>query len=132
MLRYLGAVKEIKTIIQKYNLTVMCTIARYACAYESIAKPEWWSKTKRSTLSSLVSRSLTHTPSAGPIVEQATHLCDLSRYFGGEVDLASILAHSVEWYEDPGRLSKVPIEENRIEEDDRIPRVTSATWYVVR
>jgi hypothetical protein len=32
---------------------------------------------------------------------------DLSRYFGGEVDLETIMAHSIEWYEQPGKLSKV-------------------------
>jgi hypothetical protein len=37
----------------------------------------------------------------------AAHFCDLSRYFGGEVDLETIMAHSVEWYEKPGQLSKV-------------------------
>lgn len=25
----------------------MSTVARYACAYESIAKPDWWDKSKR-------------------------------------------------------------------------------------
>lgn len=35
------------------------------------------------------------------------HFCDLARYFGGEVDLDSIMANSVEWYEKPGKLSKV-------------------------
>jgi len=39
-------------------------------------------------------------------VEQATHFCDLSRYFGGEVKLPSVLAHSLEWHETPGQLSK--------------------------
>lgn len=32
---------------------------------------------------------------------------DLSRYFGGEVRLGSIMAHSLEWNEAPGKLSKV-------------------------
>lgn len=36
-----------KQIIEENNLTVMATIARYACAYESIAKPDWWNKSKR-------------------------------------------------------------------------------------
>ena len=35
------------------------------------------------------------------------HFVDLSRYFGGEVLLDSISAHSVEWYEKPGQLSLV-------------------------
>lgn len=39
-----------KQIINENQLTVMSTIARYACAYESIAKPEWWDKAKRQAL----------------------------------------------------------------------------------
>jgi len=40
MLRYLKAVQMMKQIIEENNLTVMFTIARYACAYEAIAKPD--------------------------------------------------------------------------------------------
>jgi Putative oxidoreductase C terminal domain len=47
MLRYLKAVQMMKKIIEENNLTVMCTTARYACAYESIAKQDWWDKSKR-------------------------------------------------------------------------------------
>lgn len=47
MLRYLKAVQMMKQIINDNNLTVMATIARYACAYESILKPDWWTKSKR-------------------------------------------------------------------------------------
>ena len=47
MLRYLRAVQMMKQIIIENNLTVMATIARYACAYEAIAKPDWWDKSKR-------------------------------------------------------------------------------------
>jgi predicted dehydrogenase len=68
--------------------------------------------------------------SAGPIIEQGTHFCDLSRYFGGEVDISTVAAHSLEWYEDAGRLSKLNIDESKIAEENRIPRVTSATWRV--
>ena len=70
--------------------------------------------------------------SAGPVVEQGTHFCDLSRYFGGEVDISSVTAHSLEWYEDAGKLSGMVIDENKIEAENRIPRITSATWYVNR
>ena len=66
--------------------------------------------------------------SAGPIIEQGTHFCDLSRYFGGEVDIATVTAHSLEWYEPAGKLSKMAIDESAIAEEDRISRVTSATW----
>ncbi|OJT04314.1 hypothetical protein TRAPUB_4948 [Trametes pubescens] len=112
MLRYLKAVQMMKQIIEENNLTVMATIARYACAYEAIAKPDWWDKAK----------------SAGPIVEQGTHFCDLSRYFGGEVDMASVSAHSLEWDENAGHLSKMQIDETAISPENRIPRVTAATW----
>jgi hypothetical protein len=55
---------------------------------------------------------------------------DLSRYFGGEVDISSVVAHSLEWNENAGHLSKIPIDETKIKPENRIPRVTSATWFV--
>ncbi|KAJ3763492.1 putative oxidoreductase C terminal-domain-containing protein [Lentinula raphanica] len=112
MLRYLKAVQMMKHIIEENNLTVMTTIARYACAYEAIAKPDWWDKSK----------------SAGPVIEQGTHFCDLSRYFGGEVDYDSVAAHSLEWDENAGQLSAMKVDESKIPPENRIPRVTSATW----
>ncbi|KIY50862.1 hypothetical protein FISHEDRAFT_71176 [Fistulina hepatica ATCC 64428] len=112
MLRYLKAVQMMKQILEEENLTVMATIARYACAYEAIQKPDWWDKSK----------------SAGPIIEQGTHFCDLSRYFGGEVDISSVSAHSLEWNDNAGHLSKQRIDETAIAPENRIPRVTSATW----
>jgi len=115
MLRYLKGVQMIKKIIETNNLQVMATIARYACAYEAIAKPDWWNKSK----------------SYGPVIEQGTHFCDLSRYFGGDVDISSVTAHSLEWYENPGHLSKQTIDESQIAPENRIPRVTSATWKYV-
>lgn len=74
--------------------------------------------------------SLRHSrcPSAGPIVEQGTHFCDLSRYFGGEVDIATVTAHSLEWDENAGKLSNMSIDESQIAPENRIPRVTAATW----
>lgn len=53
---------------------------------------------------------------------------DLSRYFGGEVDISTVVAHSLEWNENAGHLSKIPIDETKIKPENRIPRVTSATW----
>ena len=132
MLRYLKAVQMMKQIIIDNDLTVMATIARYACAYEAIAKPDWWDKTKRHVDHSFHFGLPTHHPyscSCGPVVEQGTHFCDLSRYFGGDVDIDSVVAHSVEWDEVPGRLSKMSIDESLIAPENRIPRITSATWY---
>jgi len=66
--------------------------------------------------------------SCGPVVEQGTHFCDLSRYFGGDVDISTVTAHSLEWNENAGQLSKQTIDESQIAPENRIPRVTSATW----
>ncbi len=83
----------------------------------------------------------------GPIIEQATHFCelpsyhctivilsaeigDLARYFGGDVDLGTVSARTVEWHERPGKLSRLPIDESLVAPENRIPRATSAIWYV--
>jgi len=112
MLRYLRCVQKMKQIIHDNHLTVMGTNARYSCAYEAIAKPAWWNKAI----------------DMGPVIEQGTHFCDLSRFFGGDVDINSVVARSVEFYEKPGKLSKVPIDESKIPEELRIPRFTAAVW----
>jgi len=44
------------------------------------------------------------------------------------VDLSSVTAHSLEWNEQPGHLSKMTIDETTISPEDRIPRSTVATW----
>jgi putative oxidoreductase-like protein len=44
------------------------------------------------------------------------------------VDVSTVTAHSLEWYENPGYLSKQTVDESRIAPENRIPRVTSATW----
>lgn len=130
MLRYLKAVQMMRQIIDENNLTVMSTIARYVCAYQLIAKPDWWNKSKRWFYCRAYCPWLKQSfLSAGPIIEQGTHVCDLSRYFGGEVNISSVQAHSLEWHESAGKLSKMPFDESVIPAEDRIPRVTAATWY---
>ena len=112
MLRYLKVVQKMKQIIAENDLHVMAVNARYIMAYEHTAKLDWWDKSKN----------------PGPIVEQATHFCDLARYFAGEVDLSSVMAQSLEHYEPAGQLRKIPVDESLIEPANRIPRVTCATW----
>ncbi|TNY19919.1 NAD binding dehydrogenase [Rhodotorula diobovata] len=111
-LRYLRVVQKMREIIEDNELEVMATNARYYCSYANIAKPAWWMKSK----------------DCGPIVEQATHFLDLSRYFGGDVDMSTVQAQALEWDEPAGQLSVVPVDESKIADEDRIPRVTSATW----
>ncbi|GAA6015827.1 hypothetical protein JCM11491_007200 [Sporobolomyces phaffii] len=111
-LRYLRVVQQMRTIIEDNNLEVMSTVARYASTYSVSTKKAWWMKSI----------------DCGPICEQATHFCDLSRYFGGAVDLDSISANQLDWDEPAGALTDMPIDEASIPPDDRIPRVTSANW----
>lgn len=112
MLRYLKVVQRMKQILHENNLKVMAINARYIMAYEHTAKLDWWDKSKN----------------PGPVVEQATHFVDLARYFGGEADLSSVIAHALEYYEPAGQLSKIPIDEAMVAPENRIPRVTCATW----
>lgn len=72
-------VQKMRSIIEENDLHVMATVARYVCSYVKIEKQSWWMKSK----------------DCGPIVEQATHFIDLSRYFGGDVDLSTVQAHSL-------------------------------------
>ena len=46
------------------------------------------------------------------------------------MDVSTVVAHSLEWYEDAGKLSGIVIDEEKIEPENRIPRITSATWCV--
>ncbi|KAI0771105.1 putative oxidoreductase C terminal-domain-containing protein [Trametes elegans] len=112
MLRYLKGAQSVRDIIRENGLLVMGTNARYIMAYEWARKMAWWDKTK----------------SGGPIIEQATHFCDLSRYFGGDAHLPSVVAHSVQAHEPPGRLSAQRFDEAPIPPAHRLPRLTSATW----
>ncbi|WVR05861.1 hypothetical protein IAU60_002887 [Kwoniella sp. DSM 27419] len=112
VLRYLKAVQEMKRIIEENNLTVMATNARFVVAYELAIKTEWWNKDIMQ----------------GPVIEQATHICDLARYFGGDVDIDTVCAHALEAHEKPGVLSKKNFDESVIPDDLRIPRATTASW----
>lgn len=113
MLRYLKVSQKLREIIEENKLRVMAVDCRMIIAYEFITKQWWWNKEQ----------------SLGPVIEQATHFCDLARYFGGEVDMDSVLAHSLEYFEEPSKLSKLAFDEDEcIPPKQRIPRVTSATW----
>ena len=107
-----AVVQKLKRIIEANDLKVMSIIAIYSASYERIAKPGWWMKSR----------------DCGPVVEQGTHFADLSRYIGGDVDLDTVMAHAVEHDEPAGELSVVPVDESIIAPEDRIPRVTTASW----
>lgn len=114
MLRYLKIVQKAKSVIQKNDLQVMAVNARYTFAYSKTRKIDWWNKSKQ----------------CGPIVEQATHFCDLCRYLGGEVRLDSVKALALEHDEPAGKLSYMSVDESQIPEEEKIPRATTAFWQV--
>jgi predicted dehydrogenase len=116
MLRYLKVVQTAMDIIRVNNLTIMSINMRYTCAYSKIRKVDWWDKSKQ----------------CGPIVEQATHFCDLCRYFGGDIALDTVQAYALEHDEPARKLSHMAIDESVISPEERIPRATSAMWYVSR
>ncbi|KAE8972257.1 hypothetical protein PR002_g26574 [Phytophthora rubi] len=61
-------------------------MARYNCTYANIPSPFWWNSEH----------------CGGPIVEQATHFADISRYLVGEVDMDTVYSRSVKASLTPG------------------------------
>lgn len=112
MMRYLKVVQKAKQLIQQNNLKVMCVTARYAMAYQLSRKPHWWMKSRE----------------GGPIIEQGTHFCDLMRYFAGDVELDTVQATTLEHFESVGSIHPLHVDEEQINDDDRVPRVTSSFW----
>ncbi|EPY51671.1 NAD binding dehydrogenase [Schizosaccharomyces cryophilus OY26] len=112
MFRYLKVVEAAKKYIQDNNLNIVCTIARYNSSYIHNSKVFWWYVSK----------------SGGPVVEQGTHFCDLSRYFGGDVDISTVKVNRVLSSDPCGKLSALPIDEGSIPEHERVPRFTAASW----
>ena len=118
MFRYHPAVQQMKDILEQYNCPVMGINARYNCSYSEMDHPFWWNKMK----------------SGGPIVEQATHFCDLMRYFGGEVKTKSISALAIpasDERNEPGYLSAIKHinKEDCLDKIKRVPRLTTAHWF---
>jgi predicted dehydrogenase len=116
MFRYNRVVQKMKEIIDQ-NGPVRVFNGRYDCAYANLNKEMWWDASR----------------SGGPIVEQATHFCDLARYLVGDVRLNSVHALSIKQTDPLGKLSKLSPNlqnlEQRLPENNRIPRATAANWH---
>lgn len=115
MFRYHAAVDKLCELLR--GRKVMVLSARYNCAYSQIDRPFWWD----------ISRS------GGPIVEQATHFCDLVRYIAGEVEWSSVKGCSIPASDTPGmagNLSAIPtvVQETPIPQEKQIPRATACCW----
>jgi len=113
MFRYSKAVLRVKELIEDFG-HVKAFSARYMCAYTNLSRPMWWDVKS----------------SGGPIIEQATHFCDLARFLCGEIDFDSIRALSVKQHHARGHLKHCPsnVDEQLIPQSRRVPRVTTAFW----
>ena len=117
MFRYHPAIVRIKEELAKHGRPIIAINARYSSTYSSAIKPFWWDLDL----------------SGGPIVEQATHFCDLIRYFGGEIALDTIHGVAVPLSTDstePGYLASLPslIKDANIPKERQVPCATQATW----
>ncbi len=117
MFRYHPAITKIKSILEQHGRPVMGINARYICAYSKSTNCIWWNKNK----------------SGGPVVEQATHFCDILRYLCGEVNAKSISALAIpasDNKKDPGYLSRMnpDLKEDSLDRDSRVPRMSVAQW----
>ena len=83
--------------------TVMAMYATYNCTYAALDHPFWWDMAR----------------SGGPIVEQATHFCDLFRYLCGEPrgDVTALAVPPSDSPGEAGYLSRVP----EVVEEDALP-----------
>ncbi len=111
MLRYHPVIEKMREVLKEHGRKPLYIHGFYNLAYSAHAQPFWWDMRK----------------SGGPIVEEATHFCDLLRYLGGEVDEASIGAVCVppsDLPTDAGYLTSVHkiVKERDIPLEHRIPR----------
>jgi len=116
MFRYHAAVLKMRDIIKEHGGKVMACNMRYYTAYTEMDHVYWWNKTL----------------SGGPIVEQATHFCDLARFLVGDVDLETLQVQCLKDTDagGAGKLSRVCAGcEDNITPENRVPRVTMATWH---
>jgi len=118
MLRYGRAIDKMRQLIAEAPLGVRAVIARYNCAYSEIPKPAWWDTRL----------------SGGPIIEQATHFCDLARYLAGDVDLSSVRGVEIPATSPLGELVEMPAGpdggpmEGPVPAAHRMARATAAVW----
>lgn len=115
MFRYHAAVMKMKELMKQHGGKVMSFNARYYYAYTEMTNIYWYNAEL----------------SGGPIVEQATHFCDLARYIVGDVDLATV--HTLMLDSDDrsgaGHIAHVPLgAEDGIPARKKIPRVTVSHW----
>lgn len=112
MMRYLKVVQKAMSIIRQKKLQIMMLTARYNNAYKLTTHGSWFRKSDQ----------------GGPMIEQATHFCDLLRYIAGDVDLETVQVNTVEHDEPAGKIVPLYFDDSGFQTEDRIPLCTAATW----
>ncbi len=118
MFRYSRAVEKMRQILDDCPGGPRAVSLRFDCAYTDIHRTSWWDIRR----------------SGGPILDQATHLCDLARMLCGEVDLPSVMAMQLNAAGPGGGLSHMPLGldgrsvEQHVPGEFRLPMATSAIW----
>ena len=105
--------RKISEIIQENGGTVRALSAVNPFAYDERAKPYNWDCRE----------------TGGPIVEQATHLCDTARFLGGGIIEESVQAICQKHFHGGSTLRKLPMGcDVEFPDNARPPRATMATW----
>ncbi|XP_071127368.1 uncharacterized protein [Mytilus edulis] len=119
MFRYHAGIDKMKELIIDHGGKVMACRAKFSLAYSRGHKGR---------------DSYNNKITGGPIVEQATHVCDLARYLAGDINIDSVQTIMLK-DSDPsgaGHLSHLPHDgENNIQPADKVPRVTFSQWRFV-
>ncbi len=144
MLRYLQCVQKMKQIVDENKLTVMATAARFVSRTLTLSdaelRPHSPALTRASkrrpggTKASTWARSSSKVPISaiyrGTLAETSMLIPWRGSTHNDQLGTQLMVhrARSVEYYEKPGKLSKIAFDESKIPEELRIPRVTSSIW----
>jgi predicted dehydrogenase len=125
MFRYSHGVNKIKEELAKHfkgeeNVRIAHISLRYCNAYSKIDRKEWWDQRV----------------SGGPIVEQATHFCDIARYLGGEINMSTLNVMGIGPQHPLGSHNALPNDfrsglpvNTNVPIEHQIPKLTQALWY---
>jgi predicted dehydrogenase len=125
MFRYSQGVNKIKEELAKHfqgeeNVQVASVSLRYGCAYSEINRKEWWDQRI----------------SGGPIVEQATHFCDIARYLGGEINMNTLHVMGIGPQTPLGSFNALPNDartgrpvNDNVPIEHQVPKLTHAIWH---
>ncbi|OCF36826.1 hypothetical protein I316_01422 [Kwoniella heveanensis BCC8398] len=121
--------KEVEQVGKKLkgNVVSVGYMLRYLKAVQAIKESLAWSSDYAAQSVNCGYWHMDREP--GPIVTQATHICDLNRYLTPPILFDSIKVNTVESTDPAGKLSLLKFDEQKeIKLENRISKITSASW----